>query len=542
MSNKPADNDDLLNKVRDQVQAALAQPVSQGAPPPADPLDAQVASSEMAITSVRALGNVEDLPPPTKDESVEEARKILRWLRNMEFADRDVEQWLDGSSPKVVTAKKQALQKLVQILVVQIHQARRRNQELKEDINIDNAADALAAIALTMAEHTFNLLPDNYARLSELEAMIDDMPERALMRQSQSLAHLLDTLELGLERATGQEVSELSAASRLMVISNQIEKTAFELHGTDPLAPPEREESIDLARDVIIKLKRAYGGMTLTEMIDQGTPDQKAAFAQAIGEMTEIYRNMMAEAIELNPDLADDPKFKAGNAAIGNYAHSVKLMAAMEIPSHAAATQQISAQAAHHPEQWGDLHDKAVERLIKNAEEVLEKAMEDLAEDQEQQQENETAREAMENAMQHDTAGHGKRKKKRRGETKSRSGKGGKKQRKQNMDMTADDYVLKQGRFAVDAQTARTGQDVPITASVPVPALNAADLQAIRALGGSLRDIGNQLKDIATTVSNVSVNDKILPSPNEQSVAQRILETEQQKQLTNPRGNNGPRV
>ena len=87
---------------------------------------------------------------------------------------------------------------------------------------------------------------------------------------------------------------------------------------------------------------------------------------------------------------------------------------------------------------------------------------------------------------------------------------------------------------AVDAQMARTGSDVPMAGLKP------EDMAAIRALGGSLRDIGSQLKDLSTTVSNVSANDKIMPSPNEQSAAQRILDD--QPKPTNNRGNSGPGV
>src|SRR5690606_16470868 len=35
------------------------------------------------------------LPPPTRDASVEEARTILRWLKNLQSTDRHMEEWLN---------------------------------------------------------------------------------------------------------------------------------------------------------------------------------------------------------------------------------------------------------------------------------------------------------------------------------------------------------------------------------------------------------------------------------------------------------------
>lgn len=523
------DNDDLLRKVKDQMQGILAHAGNALPPKPeTDSADEQIRLSEAMMQDVSAIGTVDGLPQPTRDESIEEARKILRWLRNMEFADRDVEQWLDNSTPKVVQAKKEALQRLVRILCVQLHAARLRGLN-PDDPSLENAIDAVKAITLSVAEHTFNMLLTHDTKMDRFEEMIDALDERAMLRQDQPLTHLLDTLELGLERATGQEVSEVSAASRLLLVSEQVTKTAYQLHKPETLAAPGREESLDLARDILRKMSGlSFGEKTVQEMIETGRPEDKAAFAQAVGEMLEMYRNLLSEAAAGNPGIMLDAGVQAANTAAGQFAHAVKLMAAKEIPSSAAATQQISADVAQMPEHWGDLHHRTVDRLMKNAEGGLEKAVEELAEQQEQQQEEEQAQDAVESALQHsDTAK--RRKKKRRGESKSRSGKGGKKQRKQHMDMTADDYVLKEGRFAVDAQTARNGADVPMAGLKP------EDMEAIRRLGGSLRDIGN----MAGTLSNVAAGDKIIPSPNEQSATQRVIETELQK---NPRGNSGPGV
>ena len=526
MAEKQQDNDDLLSKVKNQVQEALttAKPEAAGVTAP-DAYDQQITISENVIYTVGALGSVEGLPQPTRDESVEEARKILRWLRNMEFADRDVEQWLDGSTPKVVVAKKQALQKLILIVAINIHHAKLRNAELQDDTRLENTADAIRAMALTIAEHTFNLLPEQHARLAQLEELIDAMEERALMRQAQSLEHLLDVIELGMERATGQEVSDLSTAFRLQTLSQELQQTSFQLQSVESLGEPTREESLELARDILRKMQgMTFGEQTIQELIETGKAEDKAAFAQAFTEMAGVYRNLMAEAAAVNPNILQDHRIEQANEAIKQFTHSVHLMAAKEIPSSVAAAQQISAEVTRAPEEWGKLSSRTVDRLVKSAEGGLEKAIEEVAEQQERAQEDEQAQEAAEQALQQ--ADQKKRKKKRRGDSKSRSGKGGKKQRKQHQDMTADDYVLKEGRFATDASAARAPA-ASAPAAPSMPGVRMEDMDVIRKLGGSLRDIGHQLKDLASTVSSVSVNDKI--TPDDKSASQRVIENELQK-------------
>ena len=525
MAEKPQDNDDLLRKVKDQVQEALTQVKPEAALPAASDADnRQILLSEEAIETVGALSTVEGLPKPTRDESIEEARKILRWLRNMEFTENTLEQWLDNSAPKVAAAKKEALQRLLRIIAINIHAAQIQGLNAN-DPTIENAIDALKAIALTAAEHTFNMLLNHEAKVEKLERLIDEMDERAMLRQEQSVAQLLDVIEFGMERATGQEVSDLSAAFRLQTLSQELHNTSFQLQSVESLGEPTREESLELARDILRKMQgMSFGEQTIKELIETGKAEDKAAFARAFTEMAGVYRNLMAEAAAVNPNILQDHRIEQANEAIKQFTHSVHLMAAKEIPSSVAAAQQISAEVTRAPEEWGKLSSRTVDRLVKSAEGGLEKAIEEVAEQQERAQEDEQAQEAAEQALQQ--ADQKKRKKKRRGDSKSRSGKGGKKQRKQHQDMTADDYVLKEGRFATDASAARAPA-APAPATPSMPGVKMEDMDAIRKLGGSLRDIGKQLKDVASTVSSVSANDKI--TPDDKSITQRVIETELQK-------------
>src|SRR5690606_5920958 len=86
---------------------------------------------------------------------------------------------------------------------------------------------------------------------------------------------------------------------------------------------------------------------------------------------------------------------------------------------------------------------------------------------------------------------YARRKKKRK--RKNRSGAGGGKQMKAHLALTADDYILKQGRFREDG-----GHPAhhPAAAAAPHHAaplgLKPEDLALIQQLGNSLKDIGQQ--------------------------------------------------
>jgi hypothetical protein len=493
--------------------------------------DESVIISETIVKTANGLLSIDTLQEIPREESIEEARIILRWLRNMEFADRDLEEFLDNGTPAVVLSKKQNLQKLVQIFALQLRHKQSLNQALLADAAIRNARDAVGAIALEIAEHTRNLIPDGSPEEIKLNALIDSLPESTKMRQNQSVEQLIDTIELGLTRAT-QKIVERSPFERLSAMSAQLAATTKQLQSLDAMQEPAREESVELAREILRRLKNlSFSERPLEEFIQTGKPEDKAAFAQQMGEMAEMYKNLLNEAAQSNPDILTNETVRNATETINTFLHSVKLMAAKEMPSSLASTQRISAEAAENPAEWGNMHKQAIDRLLKAAEEAMEKAIEEISRQQEEQQAQDQGIDDAEEAIQH--SDQAKRKKKRRkGDSKPRSGKGGggKKSRKQqHQDNPITDYVLKQGRFNEDIKIAKANSEL-----APLPGLKASDMELIKQLGGSLRDFNNQ----GATIVNVAAGDKI--APDDKTVSQRVLEREQQ-QTQNPKGQ-GPRV
>ncbi len=466
--------------------------------------------SEGAVNSACALRSLDTLRPPQREASVEEARTILRWLKNMQFTDRDMEEWLAHGTPEVQVAKAEAVTRLIEIYSGQLQQAAHTRPELMHDLAVEDATDAAGSLALVLATHSLHTLPNGHPAIGHLNNAIAKLPAEAELRHSQSVTQLLATLETGLGYVSRTGVSDQSPADRLADIGSRIVATAKKLRSVKEMEPPAREESIELAREILRKLKNlSFSDKPLDELALHGSPEDKAAFAQKLDEMVDIYKNLLFEAAAITPGILNDPRIKEANDAVGSFGHTITLMASKEIPNSAAAAQRISADVTQMPEEWKGMHERTVARLMHSMEGGLETAVHELmAEQKEQSQDEEITQEAAETHMHH------KRRKKRKQRSHTPAA------RKIHRDITADDYVLKQGRF----QEARPAPaDRPIMPPVAA-GLKAEDLAAIRNLGNSLRDIGNQ----ASALPTAPVDEKIVPDD-------KTLAVREQEQRNNPR-------
>jgi hypothetical protein len=482
-----------------------------------------VTTSESMTRTAHGLQSVHTLTPPIRETSVEEARTILRWLKNLQFTDRDMEEWMDHGTPAEQAVKAEALSRLVDIYSGELFKATRTRPEIFYAREVDDASEAAGGLAAGLALHTLNALPSSHSGIVTLDAAIDAMPPVWEHRSTQSVRRLLDTLETGLQHATRTDIIDQSPADRLLEMSARIRERAAELRSVHEMNRPAREESIELAREILRKMKKMqFSDRTLEEWVDTGTAGEKAAFAQKIDEMVETYHSLMTEAAVHNPNILLDARVKEASDAVGSFAHAVSLMAAKEIPNSLAAAQQISADITQMPEEWKSLHGKTVDLLVQSMEGGLEQAVHDMQMQQaeQQKQDEEIAQDTMEAAMAQ--SGHLRRKRRRR----YRSGQSAGAQRKVDRDIKADDYALGQGRFR-DNRRDDDGRTLPPAAMRQAPVgLRQEDLAAIRELGGNLRDIGQQAAVLSTVnVANVGQDDKLSvdtpPAINDLSFRQR---------------------
>ena len=433
--------------------------------------------SERAVSIAKRLRTPESLDVPTQEQSIDEARTILRWLKNLSLAERPLEEWLAQGTPAEQSEKVEAVSRLVELYGGQVKIAAAHSPATTHELVMQSAHDAAGALALGISDHTLDNLPDNHPRIATLEDALAGTPQAWDDRQNHSVSELLSTLETGLEWASGKNVSDVSPAERLLEMSRRIHMSAKKLRSIDTLGEPARIESIELAREILRKLKGlGFADKPVETLINQpGNAAEKAALAQQIGQMADSYHALLAEAAQTNPDLMKDARVIEANQAVGQFAHAVSLMAAKEIPTSLAAAQQIAADVTQMPEEWKGLAGRTVGRLMQSMEGGLEKAVGELqAQQQEQQQDEELARQIIEaNAQSH---GLHRRKRRRRSSGSSRTPALTKSAKRRNAgDLNGDGVADRLQGLNLSSQ----------------------DLIAIRQLGGNLKNMGDQAANLA---------------------------------------------
>lgn len=470
---------------------------------------------------------VESLPYPTKVTSTEEGRTILRWLRNLQATDRDTEEWLGMGTAPEQHAKADSLSQLVDCYYDQMAIAYRQHPERMDSDAIAEGRDAAGAITLALAEHCLKQLPPESDAYNQLEAAIDSMPDQYFAQSHQSLARLIGHIENGLSDMTKTPQHTRSTEERMYEAATRLNQHARQLQSVDTLETPKREESVELGREILRKLKKMLSSdKPFDEGIDSGRPEDKVRIAERFEELAELYKNLLATVAISNPAILRSKKIEEANDAVGSFSHAVSLLAAKEMPGSAAAAQQISADAAAMPNKWKGMDSRTMERLIKHVEAAIEQlGQEQHAKDSQRQKEEEQSQEMMQaNAnMMHGTS--------RRRRKRHASGIGGKKALKVQQELAADDMAAGQGRFRDDRKEA---------AQSAYMGLSAMDIAAIRDLGNSLRSAGDQGMSMAAA-QNVTVEQTI--TPDGQSTAERTIEqiTKQKRSGNRSTNSNRPR-
>lgn len=334
------------------------------------------------LDTAHKLQNPESLPVlPTEQSSVETARKTLRFLRNLQHTEQDAENWLNTGSLDEQQVKTQHLESLINVYAGQVKIAYLSNPELLNHFTIEHANDAVGSLALSISLHVMEILPEENDEIAALdERLSDDIPPQWDDRQGQSVERLIDAIESALSHLTNKPISDRSPVDRLIEASNNIQNAVRRLYSLDTLEDPAREESIELAREILRRLKNmSFSDKNISDAIDTGRPDEKLAFAKRIEEMVDSYKNILSEAMRSNPDIIKDPRVKNANDAAGDCANGIKLMAAKEIPTDSLEFQQISAETADDIENDKRRAETSINRTMNKMEGGLEHAAEEVA-------------------------------------------------------------------------------------------------------------------------------------------------------------------
>lgn len=415
---------------------------------------------------------------PAEAISGEEALKLLRWLANLQGAEDDAGNWLARGLIEEQEAKAAMLEQLLAATIAE----RKRQEKAMDETPLADAGEAVESLSLSVIEHTLSKLPDDHPDRARLEARLAGIPKHARLRQAQSVDRLLTLLARAFERPAPEQLAAISANMR---------RDARQLYSINTLKPPAREESIELAREILRRLRNMHGvDETPASAISVGNVEEKAPLAQNLEDVLEIYRNLLLEAAEINPGIMNDPRILEANDAAGAFTYAISLLAAKEMPGSLAAAQQISADIAQMPEEWKKLDSRTIGRLTKTMEGGVERAAQDIEAQQQTQKQADLSPEAVENMRQQNQLSHHRKRRRR-------SSSGG---------LT---------KFA-KRRTAHDLNGDGIDDAVQGLNLRHGDLIAVRQLGESLRAASQQASKppkavTGATVTAFSAMDKIVP-------------------------------
>jgi len=490
-----------------------------------------IATSYTLMDIAHLLPFPETLPvPPTENNPVEKSRKTLRWLRNLQGIWQDMEHWMYiGDLPEQQT-KAQYLQNLIMLYAGQVKMAQLTEPALLDHFTIDHANCAAGSIALSIALHTLESLPDESRFISELDSRLDNIPKEWDSRQEHSVEKLIDAIESGLTHLLNKPLGDRSPIDRLVELSNNLQEAVRQLYTIDTLQDPVREESVELAREILRKLKNmSFSDKPIEESIDPGKPDEKLAFAKRISEMVEMYRNMLHEATLSNPDIMNDIRVRAATDAANNCAHSVQIMAAKEITHNSTTLHQISADLGEHGGK--KFQSASLNKLMSKMEGGVEQAADEISSSKDQKQK---ASFEAESAMQADRVRRRRR------------------QRHSNNIVSNPNAAKRSNMINQHHLVVSTLKD-----EERPPGLNNVDIAAIRQAGNSLRKSNKQANDMVVARNkNVTKNmygipiESVTPktvitaapiSPDDKGFAARERDPLNPNHPNNPR-NNRPRI
>lgn len=473
-----------------------------------------LATSYAMLDSAHKLQTPESLPVlPASENATEEARKTLRFLRNLQGLPSDMESWLHIGNLPEQQAKIELLEKLINIYAGQVKIAQLSNPDLLKHFTIEHANHAAGSLAVSITLHTLENLPEDSESAAVLDSQLDGIPPEWDSRQTQSVEQLVDSIESALAHLMNKPLGERSPVDRLVEVSNIIQNAVRQLYSIDTLKGPAREESIELAREILRRLKNmAFSDKDIEDAIDKGKPNEKLAFAKRIAEMINVYKNMLSEAVRTNPNIINDIRVKNASDAAGSCSEAIKLMAAKEIPSNLSSLQQISADIEQ-------IKDKSLNHLMHKMEGGVERAQEEIEEHKKQEQK--------EHSESHQAAEQSEKLRRRRRQQKATA-------------------VNKSAHKAYSAVQHEKVLSLLRGDHKTIAALKQLDMEAVRKAGSSIRNSNRQANEMIASNKKLADAAKAIGSAANVSVTSPLRPddkgfAERERDMNNPNNPNHPR-
>jgi hypothetical protein len=133
--------------------------------------------------------------------------------------------------------------------------------------------------------------------------------------------------QLEAERASLQQQMDATAmAIDLEAMGNQLLHTAEQLQGIGQLADPVRRDAVEIAKDILRKLKVSFGNIDLNLGLQLKPSDDMAALG-AVQGVAMVYEKLLAWGRGIDASIVQHPSVMAATMAVGQMGYLAKLEA-----------------------------------------------------------------------------------------------------------------------------------------------------------------------------------------------------------------------
>lgn len=210
--------------------------------------------------------------------------------------------------------------------------------------------------------------PGNPSHANELEAVEMTKAAKRARQEAEALqAQTQPAPETAAEPtpAAPQPAQSFTDAKSLSVLGAAIAGSAFSLDRVKRLPNPVKDRSVQIARDILDKLRVEVGTSDRQEWLSLSSEEAKTQ-GEAIASIAELYAESYQAALVVDPNLKNDVIMQSSNEAVGKLAYLMKQQAAQEMLAEGNAddAQMLMAEIEQFPAEWKQVDGVQVGELL----------------------------------------------------------------------------------------------------------------------------------------------------------------------------------
>lgn len=170
-----------------------------------------------------------------------------------------------------------------------------------------------------------------------------------------------------------EKAKAMSQAQQLSVLGATIAGSVYSLDRVNKLPKPVKDRSVELAREILDKLRMGISDTDRDQWLSQST-ESALAQGEAVASLAELYADSYHAALLESPQLEHDPTILAGNEALGKLAFLTKQQAAYGLleAGEEGDAQTLLSELQSYPESWKQVENASIADLLNQMQAGLE--------------------------------------------------------------------------------------------------------------------------------------------------------------------------